>query len=237
MISRVVAAAGVLAVIAALAILAGVRLSVPRDAYVSELGADGEPTAGAFRVALLLVVAGGAAVAVAGRGIRSRPAVLRWWPPSVTLAASSALFLVAAQVPCSPGCPVPYGPLFTWQDFTHTTAATLAFVAACWAMLQCAFAVGHRVLRGISLGSAIAVAVTSATGGLMSLFGFYANEGSRLEWVATGIGLAWMAVFGTVVAFGPREPAAPRDSATPGGAATRGGSATQGDEELVGEEA
>src|SRR5690606_28130283 len=138
------AGAGSVLVLAALAVIWAARSTVRRDLYVSELGADGEPTAAAFEAALLLLVAGGIVIAVAARRIRSRPPVLRAWPPAAPLLAASALLLLASQVPCTSGRPVPYGPLFNWQDFTHPTAAVVAFAAACWAMLQCASAVGRR---------------------------------------------------------------------------------------------
>ena len=202
MADRVAAAAGTLAVLASLVIIWVARSGVPRDLYVSELGADGESTARPFEIALLLLVAGGSAIAWAGRRIRSRPAVLRAWRPAITLWVSCGLFLLASQVTCTSGCPVPYGPRFTWQDFTHTTAATFAFAAACWAMLQCSFAIGHRVLARFSLLAAISVAVIAGAGGLMSLLDWFATFGSRLEFVATTIGIAWVAALGVAIATG-----------------------------------
>ncbi len=201
MIDRLIALAGTLCMAAALVILWIARLSVPYDVYVSELGAPGMPTARVFQLVLLLIVAGGALIAWAGRGIRSRARILRWWTPSISLAAASAFFLVDSQVTCTSGCPLPVGATFTLQDFVHTLAAVLAFVAASWSILQCAFAVGHPVLARFSLVSAIAVAAISAAGGLMSLFHFEAVLGSRFELLATTIGLAWVVVFGASLAL------------------------------------
>ena len=203
--SRALAAAGVLCVAAALAIIWLARLTIPRDLYVSELGATGMPTAQAFQVALVLIVVGGVAIGWAGRRIRSRPRILNLWSPSMTLFVSCGFFLIASQVTCTPGCPVPYGPGFTWPDFIHTTAAVIAFAAAVLTILQCAFAVGHRMLRLFSLIAAIAVAVIAGAGGLMSLLDFYATIGSRLEFVATTIGLAWILVFGLVLLLSPQR--------------------------------
>lgn len=201
MSDRVVAGVGTLLVLASLAIIWIARLGVPRALYVSELGADGEPTAVWFERALLLLVAGGFAIAWAGRRIRSQAPVLRLWLPSVSLAIASALFLVASQVTCTRGCPVPrFGPDLSWQDLGHVTAATLAFAFAAWTMLQCAFAVGHRVIRRFSLIAAISVAGIAATGGLMSVFDFYATLGSHFEFVATTLGIAWVAVYGIALA-------------------------------------
>ena len=116
------------------------------------------------------------------------------------------LFLIASQVTCTSGCPVPrFGPDLSWQDLGHVTAAALAFAFAAWTMLQCAFAVGHRAIRRFSLVAAISVAVIAGVGGLMSVFDFYAWFGSRLEFVATTIGIAWVAVYGVALAFAPHR--------------------------------
>jgi len=227
---RFLAGAGTVLVLASLTIIWTARAGVPRDLYVSELGADGEPTAAWFERALLLLVAGGFAVAWAGRRIRSRAPVLRWWPPSASLALASGLFLVASQVTCTSGCPVPrFGPDLSWQDLGHVTAATLAFGFAAWAMLQCAFAVGHRAIRRFSLIAAIGVAVVAATGGLMSVFDFYAGVGSRLEFVATTLGIAWVAVYGVALAL-ERRPVQ-----RPDGGLAEPGLAAHRQEEVVGQ--
>ncbi len=200
--SRPLALAGVLAVLAALAIIWAARLTVPRDLYVSELGAQGEPTARWFQVALVLIVVGGVAIGWVGRDIRSRPRILNLWRPSLSLFVACGFFLIASQVTCTPGCPVPYGPQFTWPDFIHTTSAVIAFAAACWTILQCAFAVGHRALSRFSLVASVSVAGIAGAGGLMSLFDWNAGFGSWLELVATTIGLAWIMVFGAVLLAG-----------------------------------
>jgi len=206
MLDRLAALAGTACVLASLAIIWIARLGATRDLYVSELGADGEPTAGVFEIALLLLVAGGFLVAWSGRRIRSSAPVLRWWAPSVSLVVASALFLVASQVPCTYRCPVPqFGPGLSWQDLGHVTAATLAFAFAAWTMLQCAFAVGHRVIRRFSFAAALSVAIIAATGGLMSVFRFYPEIGSRLEFVATTIGIGWVAVYGVALALERRS--------------------------------
>lgn len=185
----------------ALAIIWGARLTVPRVMYVSELGATGEPTAEWFRAALLLIVTGGTLVAWAGRRILSAAPLLRAWTPAISLWVGCAFFLVASQVPCTARCPLPYGPSFTWQDFIHTSVAVLAFAAACWAMLQCSFAIGHRALRRFSLACGIAVAFVAGTGGILSLARFGTDVGSVLELVATTIALAWLGVLGGSLAW------------------------------------
>lgn len=196
----VAAVGGSVAVGIALILIWGSRLMVPRELYVSELGAEGEPTAAAFEIALLLIVAGGSSVAWAARRVRAWPRLLSWGSPSISLWVGCGFFLIASQVTCTSGCPLPYGPSFTWQDFTHTLAAVLAFAAACWAMIQTSFAREHRVLARMSIVTAIAVAVIAGTGGLFSLFRFQVVLGSRLEFVATTIAIAWLMMLGTVIA-------------------------------------
>lgn len=194
------AVVGCVLVVVALGIIWGARLSIPRELYVSELGAEGMPTARWFEAALLLVVAGGALIAWAGRRVRSRLRLLAAWTPAISLWIACGFFLFASQVTCTSGCPLPYGATFNLQDFLHTLAAVLAFAAACWAMLQSSFAQDHRVLAAFSGTVGILVAVIAATGGLFSLFRFQVVLGSRLEFVATTLAIAWLVVFGAVLA-------------------------------------
>ncbi len=194
------ALAGCGLVLGALAIIWTSRLSVARDLYVSEMGATGEPTASAFQLALLLIVAGGSLIAFAGRGVRSVPRMLAAWTPAVSLWIACGFFLVASQITCTRGCPLPYGPSFTWQDLTHILCAVLAFGAAVWAMLQASFARDHRALAIFSRLSAVSVAVIAGAGGILSIIRVAVGFGSRLEFVATTIAIAWVAVYGAVIA-------------------------------------
>lgn len=192
--------AACLLVLTALAIIWTARLSLGRDVYVSVMGAEGMPTAAWFQAALVLISAGGGLVAFAARGIRVASRVLGWWRPSVSLGLASAFFLLASQVTCTPGCPIPYGPSFTWPDFTHTTAAVLAFAFACWAMVQLTCAPGRRMMAALSLCSGIAVAVIAGAGGIMSLAGWETDLGSRFEFAATTIAILWLVSLGVVIA-------------------------------------
>ncbi len=194
------AVVGCVAVATALIIIWIARAVLLREAYVSELGAVGEPTAKWFQVALLLIVGGGSAIAWAGRRIRSTARVLRAWAPSVSLWVGCGFFLLASQVTCTARCPLPIGVTFTWQDFVHTIAAVLAFAAACIAMLQLSFAAEHPRLARLSLVSGLAVASIAAAGGILSLARFGTNVGSVLELIATTIAIGWLVVFGVEVA-------------------------------------
>jgi hypothetical protein len=170
------------------------------DVYVSELGATGAVTARQFEVALLLVVAGGALVAFAGKDVRSRIRVLAVWTPAVSIWIACAFFLAASQVTCQAGCPLPTLSPFDWQDLTHITCAVLAFAAACLAMLQTAFAVDHRHLARFSLTIAIAVAAISGLGGILSLARFDTTLGGYAEFTATTLAIAWVVVYGIAIA-------------------------------------
>jgi hypothetical protein len=187
-------------VLTALTIIWVARLSLGRDVYVSVMGAEGMPTAVWFQVALVLVSSGGGLIAFAARGIRVAPKVLRWWRPAVSLGLASGFFLLASQVTCTPGCPIPYGPSFTWPDFTHTTAAVLAFAFACWAMVQLTCAPGSRTMAALSLCCGVAVAVIAGAGGIMSLAGWETDLGSRFEFAATTIAILWLVSLGAVIA-------------------------------------
>lgn len=200
-VTRAVAAiVGSVLVGVALGLIWLARLSTDRTLYVSGLGADGEPTAGAFEIALILLAVGGFAVAWAARGLRSTVPVLSLWTPALSIAIASSLFLLASQVPCTSGCPLPVGDTFTVQDLVHTTAAVLAFALAAVAMLQASFIDGRPVLRRLSLGAGISTAVIAGAGGILSLLQFRTDVGSILELVATTIGMGWLMILGFATA-------------------------------------
>jgi hypothetical protein len=197
------AIAGSILVTSALVVIWAARLTVDRHLYVSELGADGEPTAGWFELALLMVVAGGVLIAWAGRGIRSTAWFIGRWSPSTSLVAAAGFFIVSSQVPCTAGCPLPVGDTFTGQDFAHTLAAVLAFAAACLAMLQASFARGRQQLRRLSMLAGCTVAVIAAAGGILSLLRIGTEVGGMLELMATTIAIGWLVVYGGSIAGAP----------------------------------
>ncbi|MHA6693209.1 DUF998 domain-containing protein [Homoserinimonas sp. A520] len=234
-LDSVAAAVGCALVLTALSIIWAARLSIGRDVYVSVMGATGMPTAGWFQFALVLVALGGGLIAFAARDIRVSPPVLRWWPPAVSLGLASFFFFLASQVTCTPGCPLPYGPEFTWPDFTHTTSAILAFALACWAMLQLTRVSGRRMMAALSLCCGVAVALIAGAGGLMSLANWEVGLGSRFEFAAATIAILWLVSLGVVIArpnsplpapgpgivpFRRRVPVSPSASSRPDAGAT-----------------
>jgi hypothetical protein len=202
-IDVVCALAGSLLIAAALVLIWVARYEFGgTQVYVSELGGTGASTARQFEIALLLVVAGGALVAFAGRDVRSRIRLLAFWTPAVSIWIACGFFLVASQVTCRAYCPLPTLSPFDAQDFTHISCAVLAFALACLAMLQTAFAVGHRVLARFSLTIAIAVALISGLGGILSLAQFDTQVGGYAEFTATTLAIAWVIVYGISIAAG-----------------------------------
>ncbi|CAN5214002.1 hypothetical protein BH09ACT1_BH09ACT1_14250 [soil metagenome] len=190
---------GSVLVVAALVLIWAGRISQGRDLYVSEMGAAGQPTARLLEIALLLIVAGGALIAFAARGIRSR-FFLGFWAPAISLWIGCGFFLIASQVPCTTGCPLPLGATFSLQDFVHTLVAVLAFAAACIAMVQIAVASGQRGLATFSLVAGLAVAVIAGAGGILSLLRVNVGLGSRFELAATTVALVWLATLGVMLA-------------------------------------
>ncbi len=208
---RCVGLVGAALACAGLLVIWAASLSLTEPLYVSELGAEGMPTAPALTVGLLLVAGGGAAVAWAARGVRSRAPLVGAWAPTLTLAVASAAFALASQIPCTAGCPVPGAAAFTAQDLAHVVVATLGFVAACVAMLQTTFSDLPRWVARFSLGVGASVALVAGGGGVIALLQIRTHAGGVLEHVAATLAIVWLAVLGVALAT-ERAPGAPRRS-------------------------
>jgi len=215
-VARPLLAAAAAAVLVGLALLWGARIAANRFVYVSELGADGEPTAWAFRWALLLVAVAALTVAAEATPLRSRMRILALATPSVSLLIAGSAFALASQITCTSGCPLPVGDSFTWQDFTHTVIAVIGFAAACIAMLQVATARDHPKLARLSMVSAVVVAVVAGAGGILSLARFMQHLGGLLEFAATTVALLWLAILAVaLLAAVPNRAAVPTGYASP----------------------
>ena len=201
-VDAAVASLAAVCLVAGAIVIGQARAALGRYLYISELGALTMPTA----VGFVLVVAGILLVAVVVRDVRTPLPLLRRWAPSAALVAAAALFLLAAAVPCSAGCPSLLTAEAQWRDWVHIVAAVLAFAAGCVAMLQFATARDRWVAR-LSIAGGLAVGIIAATGGIISLARGNTDIGSTLEYVAAGIGVAWMLAM-VVVHSPPR--AAPR---------------------------
>ena len=192
----VLLAIGTVAVLGGLTIIWAARLTVAYPVYVSELGAEGAPTAGMFRVALLLIAAGGFSIALASGHVRSRVRLLDRWAPALSLGFAALCFVIASQVTCTANCPVPIAdPRSTGQDLTHTVSAVLGFAAACFAMLQVAFAARLPRVARFSLASCVAVAAITIVGGMLAIVHVATDVGAWLELIGTTVAIAWIAVY------------------------------------------
>lgn len=210
----VVAALAALCLCAGAAVIGWVRVDLDRYRYISELGAQGMPNAAVFQVGFVLVISGILLVAVVLRDVTTRLPLLRRATPAAALVAAAGLFLVAAAVPCSDGCPSLLTDAAQWRDWVHIVAAVLAFVAGCLAMLQFATARDRWVAR-LSTAGGLAVGLIAATGGIISLMRGNTDVGSTLEYIAAGIGVVWMLAMALVhvlpgaVGAGPSTRSAP----------------------------
>ena len=207
---------GTLCVLGGLTIIWAARLTVPYPVYVSELGAQGAPTAGPFAVALLLIAGGGFAIALASGHVRSSAPLLGRWAPAATLGFAAVCFVLASQVTCTAYCPVPLvDPKSTVQDLVHTVSAVIGFAAACFAMLQVGFSRRLPRLSLLSRLSCAAVAVITIVGGLLAIVRVGSDVGAWLELIGTTVAIAWIAVYAVALArvpVGPADPVAADDS-------------------------
>jgi hypothetical protein len=187
---------GTLCVIGGLTVIWAARLTVSYPVYVSELGAQGAPTAGPFAVALLLIAAGGFSIALASGHVRSSVRLLDRWAPAISLGFAAICFVLASQITCSAYCPVPIiDPRSTAQDLIHTVSAVVGFAAACFAMLQVGFSRRLPVVSRLSLASCCAVAVITIVGGLLAIVRVGSDVGAWLELIGTTVAVAWIAVY------------------------------------------
>jgi hypothetical protein len=177
---------------AGLAIIWSARLSADRYLYVSELGAEAEPTAQVFRLGLTSIAVSAALVAVCMPRLSPRGRLFSAIPAAAVLGVSALAFGVASQVTCTRYCPLPVGDAFTWQDLIHTVCAVIGFVGASFVMLQVATDTRFRRLARFSAAAAVSVAVIAGIGGLLSLLQFGTRFGGILELVATTIALLWL---------------------------------------------
>jgi len=202
--ARTILTIGSLAALAGVIVIWAARATITRPIYVSELGAAGMNTSVDFAVALLLIAAGGVLIAVAGRHPRSRLPLLGMWSTAATIAVSSVFFVVASQVSCSAGCPVPIvGRGSTLQDLVHTTAAVLGFAAGCVAMLQVGF-IGRRMrIARFSAAACCLVAAITIVGGMLSIFRTATDIGGVLEFIGTTVAVGWLACYGLWLAWRP----------------------------------
>lgn len=194
---------GAVAAFASVALIWISRLLEPSVHYVSQLGAIGMSTAPIFNTALLLLAV---AAVLVDRGLTAgRGRYVVGWPIAMTLVACGMCFALAAVVTCSPGCPVPFTRGALVQDTIHISSAVLGFVLAIVAMGQVAGLRRRRWMSGVSIATLAAVAVTSFSGAMLSVFGGDTVLGGNLEFTAATLAIAWFGIFGLQVAADERS--------------------------------
>ncbi len=191
--------AGAACAIVGLVLVWTARLSLGRNAYVSELGADGELTASQFRLALILVAIAGLCVFVSALRCNAQECNARGCGAegiAWCIITASACFALAATVPCTKGCPFPVGERFSLQDLVHTSVAVAGFALAAIAMLLAWWINRSNSIGCVSLVASISVAVVAGAGGILSLARMGTDFGSWCELIATSMALAWLAYYG-----------------------------------------
>lgn len=186
-------AASMTLIVVALVIMWVGRVIADRPLYVSELGGEGEPTAPSFTVALFCVAAAGLLTAPLFGSSASTWRVMAVIPIAHVCAASGLCFAVAAAVHCTKGCVLPVGPDFTWRNLVHISFAVLGFAAACLAMLQTASSSLPRSMRMLSAIGCCVVSVVALLGAALSVLGIAGDVGGLCEFIATTVGLTWLA--------------------------------------------
>lgn len=156
--------------------------------YLSEFGAAGAPSAGSYRSAVLCV-AGAAGLSALAWRLRAPGVAAAGY-----LAASGAMFVLSAGVPCSSGCPIPIRDgLTTLPNFVHFMVSALAFALAIGAMMAAGSAAGDPRLRHLSsVAARAAVVLYGVLSTLMLLFGHGLANG-LIEKALAVLCLTWLA--------------------------------------------
>jgi hypothetical protein len=149
---------------------------------VSQLGAVGEPHAGAYQVAIFAIVAAVGLLAVA-----LRPVSL---PAALLLTGTSAFGGVSATVACTPGCPLPPDPTATAADVVHVAASIAAFVAVAAAMVLLARRAPQPLARACRYSVMLIVLLGTPVGIALLLTGEGIVNGV-LERAMMAVALAW----------------------------------------------
>ncbi|MEO6827131.1 MAG: hypothetical protein ABI255_07105 [Microbacteriaceae bacterium] len=196
-VARVILGIGASATGTGLTVIWVARMTIPYTVYVSGLGADGMPTSGGFAFALLSIAAGAGLIASRSTGVRPRFRWLATWPPAATLLFAGCCFAAASWATCTAGCPVPLiDPASTMQDLVHTVTAVAGFAAACFAMLQVAFAQRSRMTARVSAACCLSVAAITIAGGVLAILKVAVDFGAWLELGGATLALGWLVGFG-----------------------------------------
>ena len=163
-----------------------------------------------------------------------RASCVCWSPVDLARCVPCGFFLVASQVTCTAGCPLPVrrrrSPGRTsCTPLRRCSRSRRRVGRSCSAPSRSVIRALRSLLAGRRRSPSRSIA---GAGGLMSLLRLERELGSRLEFVATTIGLAWIVVFGASLLAGSRaqrrmrHPAAGRRARRAGGSRSRPGRPT-----------
>lgn len=193
---RALRGAGALLAIAGLVVVWVLRIDVSeRHIYVSGFGAEGEPNAALFNLALGGIGVGGILIGIAALALpRTLGPVVA---VGLLLIGCGVCFVLSSRITCSAGCPVPFTEGAGIRDAVHVSFAVLGFGAAGLAML-----LSHRfggVFARLVPPAVAALAIPALAGALLALLGTNARIGGWLELIATTAGILWLIAFALVL--------------------------------------
>ncbi len=153
--------------------------------YVSEAGTAGMPAAGAYRLGLMLVAAGVAALGAAVAPVSRLAALL--------LGVAGVLAGSSGAVPCSARCPLPPYEAATTADLLHSGASILGMAALALAMVALAVAPHVRLaLRGWAIAGAVATFPVGAAMALAMLFAGRTPLTGAVERALLAVAVCWL---------------------------------------------
>lgn len=170
-----------------------VRYSSGGNLYVSGYGAPSMPLAHIFNTALLGIGISGVLVSLACPTWYSDLRILKRWSASSSILASGLAFIVASRITCTDGCPIPFTEGSTLQDLIHIAAAAIGFTSASIAMLQVATSEAASAIRNSARFATASISASSLAGAGLSVSHFHADWGANMEFMATTIGVMWLA--------------------------------------------
>jgi hypothetical protein len=155
--------------------------------FLSQLGADGQPSAGYYRLAVFCVAGAAAMMALAWR-LRS-PGL----NAAGLLALAAVCFVVSAGVPCAEGCPIPVRDGYTTAaNVVHFSVSAGAFGAAVGAMASVGSYYRDPVLRRLSAVTARVATLLYGALSVLLLTAGHVPVNGILERLLALVALGWL---------------------------------------------
>lgn len=188
---RWVAGASLIAAAAFLAVLGDTLVRTPAfmaGDFLSGLGAEGAPAAGAYRLALVAAALSAALVGVSLHLAYPQVAALGY------LMVASALLGTSSTLPCDQGCPIPIvetGGVVNAAHFFVTAAAFLLLaVAMLWLVIRCP----DRFLRRLSLVAMVVEGASMVILALLLLFATHSLLSASVERAVLAGAFGWLVI-------------------------------------------